>query len=203
MSAKKSELLSAFGTFWEILKAITNAVLDRGGSDEDLRRILSDKKLLADLADRIMMSSVMSFLVDTYKQEVNYDLSVYESLSLGKYDRKNDNITNANFFSKETDVCEIEFGIFHFDRTTSSKSNIANMNKVGFRPATTKEILSFGEKHPELQLKHPIVALGLVAEFDGNRWVVWLGRQFSERCVNLGYFDSEWTRDYCFLGVRI
>jgi len=37
MARKKSEFLSAFGTAFEIWKAIIEAVTARGGTDDDLR----------------------------------------------------------------------------------------------------------------------------------------------------------------------
>lgn len=50
MSAKKSEMLSVMGSVWEIVKAVWNAVLDLGGTDEDMRNILRKKDLARSLA---------------------------------------------------------------------------------------------------------------------------------------------------------
>src|SRR3990167_1430033 len=43
MARKKSEFLKGFGKAWEVFRVIVNAVLDLGGSDEDLSRLLKDK----------------------------------------------------------------------------------------------------------------------------------------------------------------
>ena len=40
MKVKKSEMLSVMGTVWEIVKSIWNAVLELGGTDEDMKKIL-------------------------------------------------------------------------------------------------------------------------------------------------------------------
>lgn len=53
---KKSQFLSAFGKTFQIFKSLTDAVMDAGGSDEDVGRILVDEKLRKELAARIMMS---------------------------------------------------------------------------------------------------------------------------------------------------
>lgn len=53
---KKSPFLSAFGTAFQIFKALTDAVLDIGGEDDDVRRILIDTDLRRDLATRIVAS---------------------------------------------------------------------------------------------------------------------------------------------------
>ena len=52
MSTKKSEMLSAMGTVWEIVKTIWNAVLELGGTDEDMRKVLKSggSNLANDLA---------------------------------------------------------------------------------------------------------------------------------------------------------
>ncbi|MBI5221897.1 MAG: hypothetical protein HY980_00130 [Candidatus Magasanikbacteria bacterium] len=56
MARKKSEFLGALGVVLECWKAIVNAVLKLGGSDEDLRRIITEKGLATKLAEDIMAS---------------------------------------------------------------------------------------------------------------------------------------------------
>jgi hypothetical protein len=146
---------------------------------------------------------VISFLTSTLKQVVNYDRSIAESLTAGKYNWTNPSITDANFPSKEEGEREVEFGLFHFNKTTKSDDNVAQMKKEGFRPATMKELLAFGEKNPEEQRKYPIIALGSVAELDGDRPVGCLYGGGSGRIVRLGYYDGGWDDDCRFLGVRI
>src|SRR3989344_1562887 len=50
----KSEFLSGAGTAYEILKAISDAVRGKGGDDDDLRRLLSDKDLAREVASVIV-----------------------------------------------------------------------------------------------------------------------------------------------------
>ena len=50
MSAKKSEMVSVLGSVFEIVKAIWNAVLELGGTDDDMRNVLRQKDLAKDLA---------------------------------------------------------------------------------------------------------------------------------------------------------
>lgn len=56
MSAKKSQFLGAFGKAFQIFKAITDTVLDIGGNDEDVSRVLTDENLRKALAERILES---------------------------------------------------------------------------------------------------------------------------------------------------
>lgn len=50
----RSELLSSFGTAFQIYKELTDAVLAKGGTDEDIKKILSNQTLKAKLADDIL-----------------------------------------------------------------------------------------------------------------------------------------------------
>ncbi len=55
---KKSQFLSAFGKSFQIFKALSDTVLDLGGDDEDIRRILIDESLRISLARAIIDSKL-------------------------------------------------------------------------------------------------------------------------------------------------
>jgi hypothetical protein len=54
MARKNSEFLSALGKMFEIWKLILHAVLDLGGSDEDLSRLLTDPTRVREIAKIIV-----------------------------------------------------------------------------------------------------------------------------------------------------
>lgn len=56
MARAKSEFLKAFGTAFEIFKAISDAVRAKDGSDDDLRRLISDSSLAEQVAGVIIGS---------------------------------------------------------------------------------------------------------------------------------------------------
>lgn len=146
---------------------------------------------------------VVSYLTVTRQDTVNYDRSIADSVRAGKYDWFNEDITDDNFPSKEKGTCVVEFGLFHFNRDISSEDALAGMKAEGFCPSTMKELLAYGEKHPEDQRQFPIVALGSVLVLRAARRVGYLSWNGSERDVNLCYYDDDW-HDYCrFLAVRI
>jgi len=64
MARKKSEFLAALGIAFEIFKAIADAVISRGGNDDDLRRIVSEKGLAGKIAEVVMAgrAAVGSFM---------------------------------------------------------------------------------------------------------------------------------------------
>ena len=56
MAAPKSQLLTGLGKPFEVLRSLVNAVLNEGGSDEDVERLLSPDKVLAREVARVIMS---------------------------------------------------------------------------------------------------------------------------------------------------
>ena len=147
----------------------------------------------------------VSFLIYTDYQRVNYDRSVVDLLVAGKYDRKNDQITDKNFRSIETGEKKVKFGVFRFTgKIIGSGDVITRMKAEGFRPAKLKELLAFSEKNPGLQSKFYIIALGSIADLFSGRRVVEIGKDEGGHTANLVSFNEEngWHDKYCFLGVR-
>jgi hypothetical protein len=60
MAKKSSKFLKALGRYFEISKAVLNAVLDQGGTDDDFARILSDAELRREIARLIVAKPVKS-----------------------------------------------------------------------------------------------------------------------------------------------
>lgn len=60
MARPKSDFLKSWGTMFEILKALVNEVLERGGTDDDMRRIQTDLALRAQIAQLIVKSGKKS-----------------------------------------------------------------------------------------------------------------------------------------------
>jgi hypothetical protein len=126
-----------------------------------------------------------------------------EMITLGRYDWVNEHITEGSFPVPEGFALGSEPKLFRFDRSISSEKAIEEMGKQGYRPATIWDLLDYGAKNPEEQLKYPIVALGSVAVLDdGCCGVAYLGRFASGRGLGLDGFDSGWHDDYRFLAVR-
>jgi hypothetical protein len=54
LKRKKSEFLSGFGKAYELLKAIIDALLEQGGGDDDLTRVITNKDLASQIAKLIL-----------------------------------------------------------------------------------------------------------------------------------------------------
>ncbi|MBU2566213.1 hypothetical protein KKG46_01490 [Patescibacteria group bacterium] len=57
MSRKKAEFLSAMGKGFELVRVITNAVLEQGGREEHVLALLSDKSMATDIARIILKTA--------------------------------------------------------------------------------------------------------------------------------------------------
>ena len=141
------------------------------------------------------------FIFSTHKLVVNYKRTIADSVKAGNYDWKNADITDENFPSTENGEREVEMALFHFNKQISSPNAIAEMEKAGYRSATMKELLAFGEKNPELQRQFPIVALGSVVRLFDRRHVGYLHGHGSRRYLHLGYFGNVWDDYSRFLAV--
>ncbi len=91
----------------------------------------------------------------------------------------------------------------HFGRDTTSEANIAEMDKLGYRPATHLEAYAFDQANPDLLHQFPIiVALGSSTVCGGRQSVAVLLRVCGGRFLDSGWFDREWPSNSRFLFVR-
>jgi len=134
--------------------------------------------------------------LNIYTLLANYDRSVEEAIKAGKYNWFDNNITSNHFPSEEAGAKEVSIELVHFGRNMVTDEVLSELDK-GVRPATLKELLALGEKHPNLQREFPIIALGSVwQDLSGRRFCACLCRCGSERYLGLGSVGSKW-RDYC------
>lgn len=198
MAQKKSDLLSALGTVFQIMKAIIDEVLDLGGNDEDVRKILKDPILCRKIAEIIM--AVRSFIATTFKVTVDCSRTLEDMIAVGNYDWVNKNITQEHFQVLSQGKLEKEVVLFHYEKSMTSKEAISRMDKEGFQPAVIEDLLALGEAHPDLQKQFPILALGSV--WRCNRDVPYLGWDGLRRYLNLDWSGRQWSV-YCrFVAVR-
>ena len=140
---------------------------------------------------------------DVFPTTVNYNLSVSDLVKAGEYNWSNSDITEKNFRSEENGTQSVELRLVHFNRVISSEDALKELDRMGLRPATLKELLTFGSTYKEEQRKHPIVALGSVSrDWRGRRFVADLLEVAGDRHLNLDGLESDW-REHCrFAAVR-
>lgn len=201
------------GQIEAILKKVVHTCDDRKGQ---LYKVLSGTiKLIV---------RIISPLIITRKQTIDYSRSVVDSVKAGQYDWSENDITDQNFPSDEQGIREVEFVLFRYKGKMMTPDNvIPQMEVEGIRPATLKELLAYGEQNPNAQRSLLIIALGSVSvkvrfynllirnnpffalnpslAARGN--LVCLGEHDSNRRVELIHYYGGWYHDGCrFLGVR-
>ena len=196
MAREKSGLLSAVGTALEIIRAIVEAVQDLGGSDDDVRRILIESDLRGKIAKLLVFKTLRVF-----KVICDCGKTLTEMINDGNYGYVDSNITQQNFPIQRSGRRQMEVALFHFDRIIVSEQAVAEMDKVGYRPATIEEFLALGASQPELQ-NDPMVALGSLWHGLSNKCFVtclcWSG---GDRDLDLVSYESNWNEHYRFAAV--
>ncbi len=202
MAKKTSELLSALGKLFEIFKAFVDEVKNQGGTDEDISRILTDKKVCQEMVG-LLLKKAGNVADAAIRLFVDYTRSLAEMLKDGRFDSVNPDITEKHFPITKRPNGKVEMKMFHFNRPISSEQAIQEMDKEGYRPAELPEGLAYVQANPDEQRKYPIVLLGSVWHYwYGDRHVPYLGRWAGERYLGLGWFEFDWNECYRFLAVR-
>ncbi len=145
------------------------------------------------------------YLESISKITVDYSRSISDLLKAGKYDAVDPLLRSVNegsFLSSEKEKKEVEFGLFHFGKYMLSAKAVSEMKKAGYHPATTQELLLWGENNSEKYSKHPVFALGSIVDIDGGRRAGVLRKASGRHCADLVFFGSGWWLDSCFLAVR-
>lgn len=212
MAKKASEFLSAVGKFFEISKAFVDEVKNQGGTDEDVSRILTDRKVRQEMVG-LLLKKAKSAVDGVVRVVVQYatadrNRTLVEMISDCGFDWVNSDITEKNFpirikGSIQYGRQEVEMKLFHFNRNISSDNAIQEMDKEGYRPAELPELLAYAKVNPDVQRKYPIVGLGSVWQaWDGDRDVPCLWFDGIERCLGLYWFEYGWYENDRFLAVR-
>ncbi len=130
---------------------------------------------------------------------IDYNQTMEQMISAGRYDWFNNDITTKRFPVKGEGKVSRKAELIRFNRSISSDGVIAELDKMGKRPATIEELLAFGAQYPEIQREFPVVALGSSAEVSGLRCVACLYGDGSERYLRLYWWDGSWDGSDRFL----
>lgn len=205
MAKQKSDILSGMGSGYEIVKTIIDEVKNRGGSDDDVRKILSDRTLQIRIGDLIMGTDQQDTTPRStiYPVEIDYSDTFEQRLAAGRYDWKNSDITEKHFPVKGEGQIQVDLELAHYGKSLSTEAILAAIEAQGYRPATIEELLAFGATYPEFQREFPIVALDSVWQHrSGLRGVAYLRRHGGGRDLELGRLGLGWDGRYRFLVVR-
>ena len=197
---------ATFGQAVKILSMVEQKEVPR----DQLQKLLGSG-LLSDLLDAdvdaidrsVFRQAIGLVPLNVFNLTVDFNRSVEDGIKAGKYDWKSDGITSEHFSSQETGMAEVAVELFHFSKDMETEGVLKEMEKKGYRPATLKELLAFGEKYPDLQRKFPIIAFGSVWQVPrGDRCCACLDGYASTRALFLGWVVDGWRGDCRFAAVR-
>jgi hypothetical protein len=203
--AKKdvSAIVSGMGVGLSILTSFVEKAKKRGLGDDVIHQLTTPQgdALLDKFID--LMAGTSGNSANSYPITINYDLRLERMIEDGHYDWKNSDIKAKNFPVDGKGTSAVNIELVHFNRTMHSDEVLAELDKMGLRPATLPELLAFGAKYPEKQREFPIVALGSVWRYlDGHRFVACLCGGGSERYLDLIWLECRWCADCRFAAVR-
>lgn len=196
---RKGEILSSLGIVFEIIKKLSDAIRNLGGADDDLRLLLTNSKLVKQIAELIMSGKQK-----TYKVVVDYGKSLTEMISLGKYDRLDSLIKDKYFPILGVGTQEVELVMVHLNKDATTKEVLKHLYNNGLEAAEIEHLLAFGAAYPDVQREFPIVVLG-------SGWVD--DSAFNYPCLDfhdgvrrvwltLSVDDGRWNDDCGFLALR-
>lgn len=79
-----------------------------------------------------------------------------------------------------------------------SESIIMDSESIGLYSAGSEELLALGAQYPQLQIDHPIIALGSVVRIDGHLRLLGLSESDGQRRLVLEWYLGLWPIDYRF-----
>ncbi|MFA5936248.1 MAG: hypothetical protein WC787_05365 [Patescibacteria group bacterium] len=208
-----SDVVSSFGFAFELLKVIAHAVMAKGGNMQHLRRIVKEPTLQWQIADLVVsVGSAGERPHDEKEYLVPVDYTALPSFTELEKEFGKGNVSNlfdGRSFQKHASCANLEeshsdkiFLVKHFNREVELEDAIAEMDKLGYRPATHIEGYAFQKANPELQRQFWIVAPGSFAPLGGGPCVAVLHGLGSMRVAGCSWFDNKWRSDFRFLFVR-
>ncbi|HEY7829401.1 MAG TPA: hypothetical protein VIC06_02405 [Solirubrobacteraceae bacterium] len=133
---------------------------------------------------------------------IDHVRSLAELVAAGNYDYVNPNITEENFPMVASEVV-VQVALVHLDNIVESDDVLGELEQMGLRPGTMRELAHFGEQYPKVQRQFPVAALGSVwTAPNGSRRVGYLWEGIVSRKLSLGWYDLRWRASYRFLAFR-
>lgn len=203
MKKNVSAIVSGAGWIGSFADGIIRELRNRNVPDEAIHSLVVEggELPIGKIAD--VLAEIIQQAKNAYSLTINYSHSVEDGVKAGQYDWTNSDITSSHFPSEEVGTKDVSIELIHFGRNMGTSEVLSELDKMDLRPATLKEFLALGEKHPNLQREIPIVALGSVWQDPlGDRFCAYLYGHGSKRGLGLRWVVSEWVGGCRFAAVR-
>ena len=197
MARQKSEIKSAFGRGQEILFALLEGVEDEGGTENDARRIVTDKKLRRQVAQ--LLVSIKSLFAP-----VNYDDPAHRRIDRDEYVYHDDSLTPEHFPIRHTGQADVEYDYITFDHDPTTQEVLDEVERRGDVElpdfANTRD---FHKANPDERKKAPVISLcGSITDDGGYRGVAYVGASARGLSLYWSWIDYRWGQSCRFLVVR-
>ena len=183
-----------------IITELLHLIVHFGGKEEDFYYLATPEGHSTLEAIAKMIAEAGRRVRDTFRLTINHDRSVEDGIRDGHYDWVNPNITSSTFPSTKRGVEEVGVHLIRFNRRMDTKQVLAEVDRMGYKPADHQHALAFGEKYPDIQRQFPIAFLGSFWQ-DPGRWCrscVCLGRDNVGRSLNLYWLVGDWGGSWRF-----
>lgn len=203
MVGNRSKFIKAFGKVFEIFKALAHAVIDNGGSDEDLELI----------AKNIWLRTKMALLIRNLKEMlseeffpilVDLNLSIKEMIKAGCYDKAQPDINEKNFSTLGGSCGRYEAiaVLVSFENQPTRYQVLKEFIQRGLKQPTLFDILAFGTQYPEMQRKFTIIGLREhMKDITGINFFVSLTATSVGRILTL-LKEVDFPEGCCFLAIK-
>lgn len=208
-----SEIETGAGFFMGFVNAMMNVVREKAIPFAAIYRLATTggRRTLDSMIDLAYADWQAEQLpTDHYRVRVTYaPLPSLEALitEFGEYNVSR--MFDGHAFQKHVSCADIDetpgekiFFVKHFNREIESEGAIAEMDKLGYRPATYLEVYAFQKANPELQRQFRIIALGSFEMNDDHRFFVMLDSDSGGRVFSFCFDEGGWHSRYRFLFVR-
>ncbi len=197
MARPKSELKSAFGRGQEILFALLEGVEDVGGTDNDARKIVTDKKLQRQIAQLLVS-------IKTLFAPVNYDDPAHRRIDREKYYNVADSLRSEHFPIRHSGQANVTYEYVTFDHDPTTQEVLDEVERRGDVElpdfANTRD---FHNANPDERKKAPVISLcGAIVSRDGRRGVACVLADAGGLGRGWSWVGGRWSRCCRFLVVR-
>lgn len=126
--------------------------------------------------------------------EVDYGRGLGEMIREAGLDEVDSNITAAHFPEAGSGSARVVFDLVKLGRAVNGEQATQALEKLGFRPATLRELLAFAARYPaEVPRRNTIVALG--ATWDAGRGNIFCARVEGSSSYHTRYLKIQSMRD--------
>lgn len=202
MSKSERPFVDSAMTAIDLVQKLRQSVSVLGGSDDDLRRVISDETLRGKLASLIMSGK----LLPGYLVKVNPGLGHKGLLKAVAADWSNEDITNPKWNPPKLSgraPYESTVVLLPLGKDMTGAEMDVFVEAEGYRYALPEETYALGAQHRDLQRENPIVCRGAFwVDPDGDPRALVLLEDSGERLVNLDWGDPERRWDaHCRVAV--